>query len=63
MLARAEAAELAVRAASALVAAGGGPSLDRSHEAQRLAREAIFTLVAASRPELKAALVERLSTR
>lgn len=63
MRARAEAAELAVRAASALVAAGGGPSLDRSHQAQRLAREAIFTLVAASRPELKAALVERLSTR
>lgn len=62
MVARAEAAELAVRAASTLVAAGGGPSLDRSQHAQRLAREAIFTLVAASRPPLKAALVERLSS-
>jgi alkylation response protein AidB-like acyl-CoA dehydrogenase len=61
MLARAEASELAVRAASALVTAGGGPSLDRAQHAQHLAREATFTLVAAGRPELKAALVDRLT--
>ena len=47
--ARADGAQLATRAASALVAAGGGPSLLGTHHAQRLAREAIFTLVAASR--------------
>jgi hypothetical protein len=59
--ARADGAQLAMRAASALVAAGGGPSLLGTHHAQRLAREAIFTLVAASRPELKRELLERFS--
>ena len=52
---------LAVRAAAALVTAGGGPSLVRSHHAQRLARESLFTLVAASRAEVKSALLDRLS--
>ena len=37
--------ELAVRAASALVAAGGGRSVLASEHAQRLAREAMFLLV------------------
>jgi alkylation response protein AidB-like acyl-CoA dehydrogenase len=59
--ARAEASLLAVRAASALVAAVGGRALDRGHHAQRLAREATFTLVASSRPPMRAALVERLA--
>ena len=57
--ARADGAELALHAAAALVTAGGGPSLVRSSHAQRLAREAVFTLVAASRAELKRSLLER----
>lgn len=59
--ARADAALLAVRAASALVAAVGAPALDRGHHAQRLAREATFTLVASSRPAMRQTLVERLA--
>lgn len=59
--ARADGCELAVRAASALVAAGGGPALLRSSYPQLLARWAGFTLVAASRPELKRKLVGRLA--
>jgi hypothetical protein len=58
---RASGAQLAVRAAAALVAAGGGASLARSSHHQRLMREAAFTLVAASRPELKRLLVETLT--
>jgi alkylation response protein AidB-like acyl-CoA dehydrogenase len=59
--ARADGAELAVRAASALVVAGGGPSLLRGAQAQLLARNAVFTLVAASRPELKQLLLQRFA--
>lgn len=60
--ARADAAQLALRAAAALVTAGGGPSLiDESH-AQRLAREVVFTLVAASRSELKRELLTRFTS-
>jgi alkylation response protein AidB-like acyl-CoA dehydrogenase len=59
--ARADAAELAVRASSALVAAVGGAALTRSAHAQRLAREATFTLVASSRPAMRHTLVKRLS--
>lgn len=58
---RAEANELALRAAAALVTAGGGPSLLRTQHAQRLVREATFTLVAASRPQLKDELLDRLA--
>jgi alkylation response protein AidB-like acyl-CoA dehydrogenase len=61
--ARAEGAELAVRAASTLVANDGGAAILRSSPAQLLARNAIFTLVAASRPELKHSLVQRFSHR
>ena len=61
LAARAEAAELAVRAGSAVVAAGGGAALLRGSAAQLQARNAVFTLVAASRPELKRALVAGLS--
>jgi alkylation response protein AidB-like acyl-CoA dehydrogenase len=59
--ARADGCELATRAAGALVAARGGPSLLRSDPAQLLARSALFTLVAASRPELKRSLIDHMS--
>jgi alkylation response protein AidB-like acyl-CoA dehydrogenase len=62
LAARAEAAELAVHAAAALVASEGGSAILRSSPAQLLARNATFTLVAASRPELKNVLVQRFST-
>ncbi|WP_214404875.1 acyl-CoA dehydrogenase family protein [Pseudonocardia lacus] len=58
--ARARGSELAVRATSALVAAVGSASVLRAGDAQRLAREAVFTLVAASRPEMREDLVRRL---
>jgi hypothetical protein len=60
--ARADAAQLAVRAGAALVVAGGGPSLRVDAQAQRLAREALFVLVAASRAEVKRLLLDDLST-
>ncbi|MFZ2172637.1 MAG: acyl-CoA dehydrogenase family protein [Rhodococcus sp. (in: high G+C Gram-positive bacteria)] len=58
--ARAQASELAVRAAAALVTATGSSSLVAGTTAERLMREATFTLVAAGRPAIKAALLERL---
>lgn len=51
--ARAAAAELALRAASALVVAGGSRSIRTDSHAQRLAREAMFLLVFATRPAIK----------
>ncbi|GAA3711765.1 acyl-CoA dehydrogenase family protein [Gordonia hankookensis] len=60
--ARAEAATLALDAAAALVAADGGRGLLRGSHPERLAREAVFTLVAASRPQLKDLLVARFSS-
>ena len=62
LAARAEGAELAVHAATALVAATGGPALTSTSPAQLLARNATFMVVAASRPELKELLVERFSS-
>ncbi len=61
LAARADGAELAVRAATALVAATGGPALTSTSTAQLLARNATFMVVAASRPELKELLVKRFS--
>jgi alkylation response protein AidB-like acyl-CoA dehydrogenase len=61
--ARADGAELAVRAAATLVVNDGGSALLTSSPAQLLARYATFTLVAASRPELKQSLVQRFSHR
>jgi alkylation response protein AidB-like acyl-CoA dehydrogenase len=58
--ARAAAGELAVRAAAALMTARGSRSLLVADHAQRLAREALFTLVYALRPESRAALLTRL---
>lgn len=54
-------AELAVRASAAVVANGGGPAILRDAMPALLARNATFTLVAASRPELKQSLVQRFS--
>ena len=51
--ARAAASELAYRCAGALVVAVGSSGVLASHHAQRLVREATFTLVAAGRPEIK----------
>jgi alkylation response protein AidB-like acyl-CoA dehydrogenase len=59
-VARAAAGELAVRAASALMAAEGSRSLLASGQAQRLAREALFTLVYALRPASRSAVLTTL---
>jgi len=61
LVGRADGAELAMRAAAALIAGGGGSAILRSSTAQLLARDAMFTLVAASRPELKRSLLQRFS--
>jgi len=59
--ARAAASELAVRAAAALtVDTGSAAALAGSH-AERLTREALFLLVFGSRPQIKAALLDRLA--
>jgi alkylation response protein AidB-like acyl-CoA dehydrogenase len=59
-VARARAGELAVRAASALMTAEGSRSLLASGQAQRLAREALFTLVYALRPVSRSEVLTRL---
>ncbi|AOW94414.1 acyl-CoA dehydrogenase [Rhodococcus sp. WMMA185] len=59
--ARARTSELAIRTASALVTAKGSSSLIAGNTAERLMREATFTLVAFGRPAIKTALLERLS--
>ncbi len=56
--ARCRAADLAVRAASALVASGGGRSVLVSEQAQRLAREAMFLLVFGQTPSIRAAQLQ-----
>jgi alkylation response protein AidB-like acyl-CoA dehydrogenase len=61
--ARAAAGELAVRAAAALVAQTGSRSLLAGEHAQRLAREALFTLVYALRPASRGALLARLGAK
>lgn len=53
--ARAAASLLAVRAATALVAAGGGRSAEASSDAARLMREATFLLVFGQSPDIRAA--------
>lgn len=58
--ARAAAAELALRAAGALLTSVGSRGLLAGQHAHRLIREAAFTLVAASRPNIKANLLELL---
>jgi len=58
--ARAAAGELALRAASALMTTVGSRSLLVTEHGQRLAREAMFTLVYALRPGSRSALLARL---
>jgi alkylation response protein AidB-like acyl-CoA dehydrogenase len=59
--ARAVAAELAYRSAGALVVAAGSTGILARQHAQRLVREATFTLVVAGRPQIKGCLLEVLS--
>lgn len=60
---KAAAAELAHRAAAALIVATGSRSLIRSEHAQRLAREAMFLLVFGTRPAIKTELLRLLTQR
>lgn len=59
--ARAAAADLALRAAGALVTAAGSSALLTGAHGQRLVREATFTLVAASRPAIKDGVLDLLA--
>lgn len=58
--ARAAASELALRAGAALMVREGSRSVTLDQHAQRLAREALFLLVFATRPPIRAALLGRL---
>ena len=58
--ARAAASELAYRSAGALVVTVGSTGILARQHAQRLVREATFTLVAAGRPQIKAGLLDLL---
>jgi alkylation response protein AidB-like acyl-CoA dehydrogenase len=58
--ARADASELAVRAAAALAVREGSRSVTVDQHVQRLAREAMFLLVFGTRPGIKNALLRRL---
>ncbi len=58
--ARAWSCELAMRAATALVVAGGGRSILRARPAQRLLREAAFFTIQAQTAELRAATLARV---
>jgi hypothetical protein len=60
---RADAGELAMRAAAALLAQTGSRGLLLDEHAQLLAREALFALVYALRPGSRAALLARLGAR
>jgi alkylation response protein AidB-like acyl-CoA dehydrogenase len=53
--ARAQASVFSLRAAAALVTAGGGRAIVRDHQAQRLAREALFLLVQGQTAAIKVA--------
>lgn len=61
--ARAQSLELAVRAATALVAAVGGRALSSGHPAQRLLREAAFFTIQAQTPALRRATLAQLAPR
>ena len=60
-VARAAASELAWRAAATLTAWQGARSVLRTNQAQRLVREATFTMVFGSRPAIRDALLDRLA--
>ena len=57
---RAEVSLLALRAATAVVAASGGASVERSSQGQRLLREAMFLTVFGQTADIKAAQLRRL---
>ena len=59
--ARAEGLTLAVRTATALVAAAGGRAMASDHPAQRLLREAAFFTIQAQTPELRRATLAQLA--
>jgi alkylation response protein AidB-like acyl-CoA dehydrogenase len=59
--ARARASEMALRAAAALVVGVGARSILVEEHAQRLAREAVFTLVFGSREGIRRSLLARLA--
>ncbi len=61
--ARAWSYDLALRSAAALVAAAGGRSMERTHPAQRLLREASFYSIQAQTPALRGATLARLQPR
>lgn len=58
---RAHALQLLTHAATALVAAGAGASMARSHPNQRLAREALFHLVQAQTRPVRQATLDRFA--
>jgi alkylation response protein AidB-like acyl-CoA dehydrogenase len=58
---RAEALDLLTTATTGLVAAGAGASMSLDHPAQRWAREALFHLIQAQTPAVRAATLSRLS--
>ena len=60
-VARAEASLLAVRASSAVVAAGGGRSVETGQHAARLLREAMFLLVFGQTSDIRAAQLAALA--
>ena len=55
--------DVTLRSALALVAATGGRSMERSHPAQRLLREASFYVIQAQTPALRAATLARFQPR
>lgn len=59
-VARADASLFAIKAATALVAKTGGTSVMLSEHAQRLMREAMFTMVQGQTPAIKAAMLTNL---
>ncbi len=61
-IARADASLFAMKAATALVARTGGTSVMMSEHAQRLMREAMFTMVQGQTPAIKAAMLDQLVT-
>ncbi|GLZ37972.1 acyl-CoA dehydrogenase family protein [Actinokineospora sp. NBRC 105648] len=61
LAARAAGSEFALRAASALVVATGSAAVQVGHPAERLLREATFTLVAGGRPPVRAGILDLLS--
>ena len=60
--ARAQSLELAVRAATALVASVGGSAMSAGHPAQRLLREAAFFAIQAQTPALRRATLAQLTS-